>query len=87
MPTTARAAGASWRAAVATSAALPYASSGPSGAVQQDQFRVAVLPHQRAQPPAGGHLGEGPPHDRRTAEAQPELRGVLTEQPELVVVD
>jgi hypothetical protein len=55
--------------------------------VQQDQFRIAVLPHQRAQPPARGHLGEGPPDDRRTIKGQAVLRGVLTEQPELVVVD
>src|SRR5208337_1075453 len=59
-------------------------------AVQQDQFRVPVLPHQRAQSPAAGHgvhVGEGPPHCRRAVKGQAVLCGVLVEQPELVVVD
>ncbi len=121
MPITARASGASWRTAAATSTAFPYASSGPSGvsgairvavpgqvdghqgpvqrhrhrvpgmgvlgaAVQQDQLRVPVLPHQRAEPPPGATSAK----TRRTAggrvERQAELRGVLIEHPELVVV-
>ena len=56
-------------------------------AVQQDQFRVPVLPYQRAQPSAAGHVGEGPPHCRRAVKGQAVLCGVLVEQPELVVVD
>jgi hypothetical protein len=54
-------------------------------AVQQDQFGVPVLPHQRAQPPAAGHVGKGPPHRRRAVKGQAVLGGVLVEQPELVV--
>jgi len=59
----------------------------PGSAVQQDQFRVRVLPYQRTQPPAGGDFGEDPRHRRRAVRGQAVLRGVLVEQPELVVVD
>jgi hypothetical protein len=55
-------------------------------AVQQDQLRVPVLPHQRAQPPPLAHVGEGAPHGRRPVEGQPVLGGVLVEQSELVVL-
>ncbi len=55
-------------------------------AVQQDQFRRGVAPDQRAQPPVGSDLHEHAAYDWRAFVGDAELRGVLVEVAELVVV-
>ena len=54
-------------------------------AVQEDELRRAVAPHQGAQLPARLHLRPDPAHDRRPVVGEPELPGVVLEVGELVV--